>query len=95
MILLHYSLFHSIHVTKSLNIHVYVQPADGAILEHPAGTPCLMHYLQSPLSTHTIHTTNYVHPGKISDFNESQLNEYKSTSLYITLCKIFQKKNFK
>ena len=52
----------------------------------------LRHYLQSPLSTYMIHTTNYVLPGKISDFNESQLNEYTSTFLYFDFCKIFQKR---
>ena len=67
--------------------------ADGEVWSIRLERPVLRHYLQSPLSTHTIHTTNYVHPGKISDFNESQLNEYTSTFLYITFVK-FSRKEF-
>ena len=56
-------------------------------------TSSLRHYLQSPLSTYIIHTTNYVLPGKTSDFHESQLNEYTATFLYYYFCKNLSENN--
>ena len=41
--------------------------------------------------THTMYTIYYLFPEKMSDFNESQLNEYTSTSVSITFENIFRK----